>query len=224
CRVQITGPRGTEIKLRHAESLFNGMLNTENLRSALQTDRYTLSGDSTESYEPRFVCHGFRYVEVTGLLRPSDLLSLEAKVVRDALEPAGGFVCSNELLNQIYRAVCRSFEGNYRSIPIDCPQRDERQGWLGDRGAVCRGETYVFNTAAFYTKWLKDIADAQKESGSLPDICPAYWPLYSDDVAWPSTAIALPEMLHEQYGDTDIVRAQYPTMKKWTEYMERFVT
>src|SRR5262249_4264483 len=108
CRVQITGPRGTEIKLRHAESLFNGMLNTENLRSALQTDRYTLSGDSTESYEPRFVCHGFRYVEVTGLLRPSDLLSLEAKVVRDALEPAGRFVCSNELLNQIYAAACGS--------------------------------------------------------------------------------------------------------------------
>ena len=132
------------------------------------TDTYTLKGKGTEVYEPRFTYHGFRFVEVTGYPGKADgLASLEGQVVHDDVESAGDFACSNPLLNRIYRNIVWGVSGNYRSIPTDCPQRDERQGWLGDRSAECKGETYLFNTAALYAKWLQDMADAQKPSGSV---------------------------------------------------------
>ena len=44
----------------------DGSLYTENLRTALATDRFTLDGAGRETFEPHFTFHGFRYVEITG--------------------------------------------------------------------------------------------------------------------------------------------------------------
>src|SRR5262249_7582481 len=134
CRLLVSGPEGTKVSLRHAETLNpDGTLYLANIRSAQVTDTYTLKGHGREVWEPRFVYHGFRYVEVKGLPRKPTLSSLDGRVVHDDLESAGEFVCSNPLLNRIYANVVWGVSGNYRSIPTDCPQRDERQGWLGDR-------------------------------------------------------------------------------------------
>ncbi|MGO8925985.1 MAG: family 78 glycoside hydrolase catalytic domain [Limisphaerales bacterium] len=225
CRLKVSGPPGTEVRLRHAETLkADGTLYLDNIRSAKVTDSYTLKGKGTEVYEPRFTYHGFRYVEMTGYPGKPSLSSLEGRVVHDALETAGEFTCSNPLLNRIYRNIVWGVSGNYRSIPTDCPQRDERQGWLGDRSAESKGETYLFNTAALYAKWLQDMADAQEDTGSVSDVCPAYWPIYSDNVTWPSSTVIIPSALREQYADEDIVARHYASAKKWVEYMRRFIT
>ncbi len=225
CRLRVAGPRGATVSLRHAETLRpDGTLYLDNLRSAKVTDHYTLKGAGTEIYEPRFTYHGFRYVEVTGFPGEPTLATIEARVVQDDLASAGEFVCSNPLLNRIYQSVRWGVRGNYRSIPTDCPQRDERQGWLGDRSAESRGETYLFNTAALYSKWLGDMADAQKPSGSVPDVCPAYWPLYSDNVTWPSSTVIIPGTLREQFGDLAIIQKHYGSAKQWMDYMNGFVT
>ena len=110
--------------------------------------------------------------------------------MNDDLPVAGEFACSNELINRIYHNIVWGTRGNYRSIPTDCPQRDERQGWLGDRSEECKGESYLFNIAPLYAKWRQDMADAQRPSGSVPDVAPAYWPIYSDNVTWPSVRTA----------------------------------
>lgn len=225
CRVRVSGPRGTQLSLRHAETLnADGTLYVANLRSAKVRDVYTLKGQGAEVYEPRFTYHGFRFVEVTGYPGRPELASLEGRVVNDALESAGDFACSSELLNRIYRNIRWGVRGNYRSIPTDCPQRDERQGWLGDRSAESAGETYLFNTEALYTKWLQDMADAQKDNGSVPDVCPAYWPIYSDNVTWPSSTVLIPAALRRQFGDRFVVEAHYASAKKWMEFMAGFVT
>ena len=120
--------------MRHAETLKpDGTLYLANLRGAKVTDTYILKGKGTEVWEPRFTYHGFRYVEVQGFPGKPSLAALEGRVVHDDLKSAGEFTCSNPLLNQIYRNIFWGVRGNYRSIPTDCPQRDERQGWLGDR-------------------------------------------------------------------------------------------
>jgi alpha-L-rhamnosidase len=225
CRLHVSGPRGTTVSLRHAETLKpDGTLYLDNLRSARVTDTYILSGKRTEVYEPRFTYHGFRYVEVTGYPGRPNLSTIEGRVVHDALEAVGDFACSDVLLNRIYQNIRWGVCGNYRSIPTDCPQRDERQGWLGDRSAESKGETYLFNTAPLYTKWLQDMADAQRDSGSVSDVCPAYWPLYSDNVTWPSSTVIIPEALREQCADEVVVRSHYESAKRWMNYMERFVT
>lgn len=225
CRLRVSGPAGTTVTLRHAETLKpDGTLYLDNIRGAKVTDTYTLKGQGRELYEPRFTYHGFRFVEVKGYPGKPSLASLEGCVVHDDLEIAGEFACSEPLLNRIHTNIRWGVRGNYRSIPTDCPQRDERQGWLGDRSAESKGETYLFHTAALYRKWLGDMADAQKESGSVPDVCPSYWPIYSDNVTWPSSTVIIPGSLFEQYGDLEILARHYDSAKKWMNYMSGFVT
>lgn len=225
CRLKVSGPRGATVTLRHAEVLKpDGTLYLDNIRSAKVTDRYTLKGQGNEVYEPRFTYHGFRYVEVTGYPGKPGLNAIEGRVVNDDVPPAGEFSCSNPLLNRIYSNVRWGVRGNYRSMPTDCPQRDERQGWLGDRSAESLGETYLFDIAALYSKWLRDMEDAQKPTGSVPDVCPAYWPIYSDNVTWPSSTVIIPNSLRQQYGDDAIVETHYRSAKKWINYMSSFVT
>ncbi len=224
CRLRVSGAKGTRVVLRHAETLRDdGHLYTANLRSARATDTYILKGGGAETYEPRFTYHGFRYVEVSGYPGVPALSAMEGRVVHDDLARSDDFVTSNALLNQIHHNIFWGVRGNYRSIPTDCPQRDERQGWLGDRSQVSRGESFLFDVAAFYSKWMQDLTDAQRPDGSIPDVVPAYWPLYNGDVTWPSTFIFLPGMLYEQYGERRVLERDYPAMKKWMDHMRTFL-
>ncbi len=225
CRLHVSGDAGTQVTLRHAETLKpDGSLYMANLRGAEVTDIYTLRGSGVETWEPRFVSHGFRYVEVTGFPGKPDLNSLEGRVVNDDLPVAGNFLCSNELINHIYTNIVWGTRGNYRSIPTDCPQRDERQGWLGDRSEECKGEAYLFDIAPLYAKWRQDMADAQRPNGVIPDVAPAYWPIYSDNVTWPSSAIIIPGALERQFGDRGSIGKNYASAKLWIEHMLTLAT
>ena len=219
CRLRVSGPKGTQVVLRHSETLNpDGSLYVANLRSARAADVYTLKGAGTEIYEPRFTYHGFRFVEVTGFPGEPTAASLEGRVVHDDMERQADFTSSNALLNQIHKNMFWGIRGNYRSIPTDCPQRDERQGWLGDRSQVSRSESYMFDVAAFYSKWMTDLADSQHPDGSIPDVSPNYWPLYNDDLTWPGTFLFVHGMLYDQYGDKRALERNYPAMKKWIEH------
>ncbi len=226
CRLKVAGPKGTAVRLRHAETLNpDGSLYTANLRTAAATDLYTLKGsaEGAEIWEPRFTYHGFRYVEVTGFPGAPPADAIEGRVVHDDMTKTADFVSSNELLNQIHHNMFWGIRGNYRSIPTDCPQRDERQGWLGDRSQVSRSESYMFDVAAFYSKWMTDLSDSQKPNGSVPVVSPNYWPNYYDDLTWPSTFLFLPGMLYDQYGDRRVLERDYPAMKKWIDHERTFL-
>lgn len=223
CRLKVTGKAGQQLVLRHTETLrADGMLFLDNLRSAQAADTYILKGGGEETYEPRFTYHGFRYAEITGLTGKPTSETLVAHVVHDALERTADFVSSSEMLNRLHGNILWGVRGNYRSIPTDCPQRDERQGWLGDRSVVSRTESYLHDVAAFYNKWLIDIADAQKENGSVPVVAPAYWPIYNDDVTWPSTLVLSTGMLYDQYADRRAVERLYPYLQRWIEHMKNY--
>ena len=225
CRLHVRGKAGNVVTLRHAETLKpDGSLYMANLRGAEVTDVYTLRGGGAETWEPRFVTHGFRFVEVTGFPGTPDLNSIEGRVVNDDLPVAGNFLCSNDLINRIYTNIVWGTRGNYRSLPTDCPQRDERQGWLGDRSEECKGESYLFDISALYTKWRQDMADAQRPNGSIPDVAPAYWPIYSDNVTWPSSAIIIPNALERQFGDNGSVGKNYASAKLWMDHMLTYAT
>jgi alpha-L-rhamnosidase len=224
CKLKVRGEKGQTVTLRHAEVLNeDGTLYLANIRSANVTDKYTLHGHGWETWEPRFTYHGFRYVEVTGYPGKPDLSAIEGKVVHDDLEPAGSFSCSNALLNQIDKNIFWGVRGNYRSFPTDCPQRDERQAWLGDRAAEAKGESYIYNVAPLYVKWMIDIKDAQQESGSIPSVAPTYWPMNPNDVTWPSAFTIIHDGLYVQYGELRAIEEHYPAMKKWITFMSQFL-
>ena len=225
CRLKVRGPAGAKVSLRHAETLKpDGTLYLANIRGAKVTDIYMLKGKGVEIYEPRFTYHGFRYVEVTGFPGKPTVAALEGRIVNDNLATAGEFTCSQPVINRFYRNVVWGVRGNYRSIVTDCPQRDERQGWLGDRSAESKGEMFLFDAAALYAKWTQDMADSQNDNGIISDVSPSYWPLYNDNVTWPSSAVIIPGALLDQYADAGVVARQYPSMVKWIDHMSGFIT
>ena len=155
--------------------------------SGSQGDRYLYSReDAALSWEPSFVFHGFRFVEISGLDSAPELSNFTGKVIHDKMETTGRFKSSNETINQLVSNAYWGIRGNYRGMPTDCPQRDERHGWLGDRTTGCFGESFLFDNALLYSKWLQDIEDSQSPEGSISVVSPRYWTIYNDDVTWPA--------------------------------------
>jgi alpha-L-rhamnosidase len=219
-QIKVQGKRGQKVQLRFAESLkSDGELFTANLRDAKVTDIYTLKGAGVETWHPTFVYHGFRYVEVTGFPGRPTTNDFEGMLIYDSFETTGSFVTSNEVINSIYKNAWWGIASNYKGMPIDCPQRNERQPWLGDRVIGAIGESYLFDNAKLYAKWMQDIEESQTEEGAIPDVAPAFWNYYSDDVTWPAAFITISNNLYNQFGDITPIQKHYAAMKKWMEYM-----
>ncbi len=223
-RFRVKGQAGDSIRLRFAESLQdNGELYTRNFRDARSTDVYVVSGRETKdaTWAPRFIYHGFRYVEVSGYpnAKAEDFI---AEVVEDEMEHTGSFSCSDETLNKIIRNAFWGIRSNYKGMPVDCPQRNERQPWLGDRTMGCWGESMLFDNYAMYAKWTRDIREAQREDGCIPDVAPAYWNYYSDNVTWPAALPMACDMLFTNFGDKRPIEENYPAIKKWMSHIREY--
>lgn len=221
-QLKVKGKSGDKITLKFAESLqANGSLYIENLRDARTTDHYILKGEGEEIWEPKFIFHGFRFVEVTGFPTKPTLDSFVGKVVYDDIKTTGTFESSDATMNQIFKNAYWGIRSNYKGMPIDCPQRNERQPWLGDRTTGAYGESFIFDNQTLYAKWLDDIKNAQTADGGIPDVAPAFWRYYGDNVTWPGTYITVADMLYQQFADKKVIEKHYPSMKKWVVYMEK---
>ena len=218
---------GDIITLRFAELLnADSTLYIANLRGAECTDRYicavqTLRATSLPiSWHPMFVYHGFRYVEISGLRETPQLDDFEGLVFYDEMPTTGSFETSNEILNAVYHNAYWGIRGNYRSMPTDCPQRDERMGWTGDRTTGNFGESYIFDNHQLYAKWLCDGDDSQWDNGALANVIPPYWRGYTDNMTWPGAMVTVTDMLYTRFGDTEPIRQHYAAWKKWILHMK----
>ena len=219
--VNLKGKKEQPITMVFSEMLNeDGSLRLANMRSARVTDIYTPAQDGVFTWEPSFVYHGFRYVEISGLDYKPELTAFTGKVVYDQMMTTGQVETSNPLVNQLHSNAFWGIRGNYRGMPTDCPQRDERLGWLGDRTTGAYGEAYIFNNANMYNKWMQDIEDSMSPEGSISDVSPNYWTIYSDNVTWPAAFFSVADMLYRQYGDDSAIRKHYAAMKRWMEHME----
>ncbi|MGH7331324.1 MAG: family 78 glycoside hydrolase catalytic domain, partial [Candidatus Rokuibacteriota bacterium] len=219
-RVRVAGAAATRVVLRFAERLNpDGSVYTANLRGARARDTYILKGAGVEEWEPRFTYHGFQYVELTGYPGTPDLDTITGIVVHSATPPTGWFDCSNGLVNALYENVTWTQRANSMDVPTDCPQRDERLGWLGDAQVFVRAATYNMDVASFFSKWLTDVADAQFEAGGYPDFAPRLFLTQDGSPGWADAGIICPWTLYQVYGDTRIVETHYEAMKQWLEYI-----
>jgi alpha-L-rhamnosidase len=217
--LKVKGKRGTEVSLKFAESLnMDGTVNQENLRVAEAKDTYILKGGEEEQWEPSFTYHGFRYIQIEGLPYLPQPGDIQIKVVRSSVGQTGKFKCSNELLNRIHYMVRSTEASNLHSIPTDCPQRDERMGWLNDMTVRIEQALYNFDLSRFYPKWIDDIADTQGSDGSITDTAPFLWGKRpADPVSASYLLLALKS--YEFYGNERIIRQHYDGLKAWVNYL-----
>jgi alpha-L-rhamnosidase len=198
-QLKVKGKKGQQVVMRFAETLkADGNLYMDNLRDAKVTDIYTLKGQGQETWTPAFVYHGFRYAEISGYPGQLEKSDLEGQVISDDLAHAGTFETSDPTINSIYKNAYWGILGNYKGMPLDCPQRNERMPWLGDRATGAYGESFLFDNAKLYAKWLDDIEQSQTKAGAIPDVAPAYWNYYSDNMTWPGTYLMIANTLYEQ--------------------------
>ena len=217
-RLNVQGPAGTHIKLRHAEVLDSaGNFYTENLVSAKQTVEYILKGKGQEIYEPHFTFQGFRYVAVEGWPGELSLDNLTGVVIYSDFEVTGMFECSNPMINQLQHNITWSQKDNFLDIPTDCPQRSERLGWTGDAQVFARTACFNGDVASFYTKWLVDLYYDQQPNGSVPSTVPNIREYGS--AGWGDAATVVPWTVYLCYGDKRILEKQYSSMKAWVDYI-----
>ncbi len=225
-RLKVQGPAGTRVKLVHTEVLdADGNFYIESLRAAAQTVEYILKGKGVEIYEPHFTFQGFRYVSVEDWPGELSLDSLTGIVVHSDITPTGTFECSNPMLNQLQHNIIWGQKGNFLDVPTDCPQRDERLGWTGDAQVFARTACFNADTAAFFTKWLADVAADQQPSGAVPHVIPNVLSLgketgASASAGWADAAVVVPWTVYLCYGDKRILEKQYPSMKAWVDYID----
>jgi alpha-L-rhamnosidase len=221
-RLKVKAKAGTKLVLRFAEMLNpDGMVYTTNLREARCTDTYITAGRGEEIWEPRFTYHGFRYVEVAGYPMRPPMDAITGVVVNSNTPPVGSFECSNHTVNQLYSNIIWGQRSNFIEIPTDCPQRDERLGWTGDAQIFIRTATYNMDVAAFFTKWLVDLEDAQSKEGAFPDVAPHKVATGGGVPAWGDAGVICPWTIYQVYGDKRVIEKHYESMKKWIEFLQK---
>lgn len=221
-KVRLQGAKGQKVVISHAEVLDgDGNFYTTNLRAAKALSTYILAGNGVEEFEPCHTFYGFRYIKVEGLdgeLNPDDF---EAVVVNSGFEDIGTFACSNPVINQLQSNISWGFHGNFVDIPTDCPQRDERLGWTGDAEVFFRTASFLGDVGSFFHKWMTSLADDQHKDGGIPRVIPDCFPDSESTFAagWADCATIIPWQQYQAYGDIEILRQQYPSMKAWVDKM-----
>jgi alpha-L-rhamnosidase len=219
-RLRVKGEAGTKLVMRFGEMLnADGTVYTENLRSARATDTYICKGDDVETWEPHFTFHGFRYVQIAGFPGKPAPDNVTGIVASSDSPVTGAFECSNPMLNTLYSNILWGQLSNYLEVPTDCPQRDERLGWTGDTQVFIRTGSYNQDVGAFFTKWVVDLMDTQKQDGSLGNQAPVFHGHGSP--AWEDAGVVCPWTILKVYADTRLVEKHYDSMIRFMKRVEK---
>lgn len=212
---------GERIVLRHAEILDGGELYVANLRRAQATDVYVTAGDAVEVFEPRFTFHGFRYVEVDG--HPGELSTSDvtARVLHNDTPFTGRFECSDPTVNQLQANITWGQRGNFLAVPTDCPQRDERLGWLADAQIFAPTASRNADVSAFFARWMRDVVDGQDSDGAFRDVAPVISVNREAAPAWGDAGVVIPWHLWRTYGDRRALEESFDAMLAWVLHIHR---
>ncbi len=220
---EITAKSGDEIEISHAEILdAQGNFYNENYRTAAAKINY-ICKDGAQTYRPHFMFQGFRYIRLDKWPTPvksiEDVKSIRAHVVHSDMERTGFFECSDSEVNKLFSNIIWGQRDNFLEVPTDCPQRNERCGWTGDAQVFIRTASYNYNVEKFFTKWLNDLKASQMPNGAVPLVIPDVVYDKEPASAWSDAAVICPWQLYVTYGNPEILRNQFDSMKNWVEYI-----
>jgi alpha-L-rhamnosidase len=221
------GPEGTKITIRYSDLLTNDKeLDQEPIKSfvhnfSFQTDQYTKKSDGDEYWNPVFVYHGFQYIEINGIDYEPELSDVKSLVIYNAFESRGGFSCSDSVLNKVQHMCLWSTMSNAIGVFQSDPHR-EKNSWTGDGSASSEQFLINFGAQPFLKKWLRDIRESQRPSGSIPCIVPStgwgYNAMNGPD--WSSALTDIPWNIYLYNADKQVLAANYESIKRHCDYME----
>lgn len=226
-RIRLSGTApGTRVVIRYAEVLYpelsehEGLERTpmmENLRAALNHDVYVTKG-GTETIEPRFTFHGFRYLEISGLASAPPVDAVEGLVVSSVDSFSAHYETSNPTVNRLWDNIRWSMRGNFLSIPTDTPARNERMGWSGDISVFARTANYMSHVNPFMTRHMLAMRDLQSDAGRFPDVAPVGGGF--GGTLWGSAGVTVAWETYRQYGDLSLLADHYAAMVRYVEYLQ----
>ncbi|MFI5386019.1 MAG: family 78 glycoside hydrolase catalytic domain [Fimbriimonadales bacterium] len=226
-QLKVRAAAGTKITMRYSERVGpDGMIERSQIEQFMakanppqpfQSDTYICNGGGLETWEQRFSYSGFRFAEVTGFPGKPTKDNFKARFAHTDFESAGGFECSNDLLNKIQQATRYAYLSNAQSIPTDCPQR-EKNGWTGDAHLAAEAGLMNFRSESFYKKWLEDFANDQAADGKVSVIVPSGgWGAGAFNPAWDSAYPIIADDLYRYCGDTRVLARHYDPMKRYVD-------
>ena len=210
-------PAGVELRVQTGELLQDDCFYRDNLRTALSEYRYISTGKKA-FIRPIATFYGFRYIKVEGIdgeLNPEDFV---AEAISSATPENGTFVSSDSLINRLQSNIKWGMLDNFVDIPTDCPQRDERLGWTGDAQVFFRTATFNRDVQTFFNKWMADVAAEQYADGAVNGVYPVTH-RSRISAGWGDVATIIPWQHYMAYGDLRMLERQYPSMKKWVDYI-----
>lgn len=223
CVLSAQARAGTTVTLRFAEIVTaSGEIDQSNLRSAAARDIYIFSGTGVETYRPGFTYHGYRFVQVEGWEGPLPDNFLVSEVIHTDLPETGLFSIDDSLVQKLWLNALWSQRSNFVGIPTDCPQRDERLGWMGDAQVFWDAASFNMDVSTFTRRFMGDVRDGQAPSGAFAEYNPHS--VHADGKGapgWSDAGVILPWTVWRRYGDTAIIEENWPAMTAYADYVLR---
>lgn len=218
--------KGIKIEMWPGENKTAGNLIDQGSAGGPRWDSYIIKGTGDESFHPRFVYHGFRYIEVKNFPGVPTVDHFRGYIAHTDNEKNGSFEASSDTLNQINTLVTRAVESNMYSTLTDCPHR-EKLGWLEVSHLMYYSMAYGFDIQSWMKKITLDMTESQLQNGMVPDIAPEYVVFdggFRDDPTWGGAAILDPWYTYQVYGDDSLLEVAYPMMSKYIAYLQTKAT
>ena len=164
---------------------------------------------------------GYRLVSITATdeVTIKSIESIPVTSIAKDLE-TGTITTGNDLINKLISNTIWGQRSNYLSVPTDCPQRNERLGWMADTQVFTETGTFFANTDGFFHKWSRDMRDSQSEVGGYPGVAPtAQYGNEKMRLGWADAGIIVPWTVWKQFGDKAIVDENWAAMDKFMNYV-----
>jgi alpha-L-rhamnosidase len=134
------------------------------------------------------------------------------------------------MLNQLWSNILWGQRSNFVGVPTDCPQRDERLGWMADAQVFWRTATYNMDLAAFSRKYSTDMRGTQVGSGAGTPVAGDLFGIFAPGITstssqsgagWSDAGVIIPWTSWIQTGDKQVLAQNWDAMVKYLDGIER---
>ena len=183
---------------------------------------YTFKDAKPALWHPTFTFFGYRYLSITatGPVEIERIVSIPVTSIAKEME-LGKIETGKKDVNRLIANVYWGQLSNYLSVPTDCPQRNERLGWMADTQVFAEAGAFNADTSGFFHKWTRDVRDSVDAEGGYPSVAP--FAQYGNDcwkLGWADAGVIVPWTVWKMFGDTAILKENFDAMARFVRKLD----